>query len=314
MSSASRDAVAAFSILTGRSISVSSIFFRSKSGQCRLGANTSRCDTGSTRPGRLTPMPSVEWRGRAARILRMHSIMSRVEARGSEVSGTSERESRRPLRSTTATVAWRGWMSAAMATRSSLSPMRVGRRPRGAEATGPFAHPVFTNQLLDNLRNGAALQAGAARQVGTGDGLAGADQLENDVAVDAPRGFAGSQLQIAQIDMANAAHAFSMGARRGNPATATAGAGPSLSFSANPARALRRSRIHSTPNNAGTRWSGQVFFGEESPSAAPALLVTTPARQKLPTRRIFPVIRTRFPRRRRAGLGYGGPDEVEWFC
>jgi hypothetical protein len=56
------------------------------------------------------------------------------------------------------------------------------------------------------LRHGAALQARSARQIGARNRLAGPDQFQHNIAIDAPRGFAGGELDIGQVDMANAAH------------------------------------------------------------------------------------------------------------
>src|SRR6202034_4653069 len=61
---------------------------------------------------------------------------------------------------------------------------------------GALADPVLANELLDYLRDGTALQAGAAREIGARDGLAGADEFEDDVAIDVSRGFAGGELNI----------------------------------------------------------------------------------------------------------------------
>jgi hypothetical protein len=70
----------------------------------------------------------------------------------------------------------------------------------------PLPHPVLPNQLFYDLRDCAALQSRAPRQIGARNRLARPNQLQHDVAIDAPRGFAGSQLNIGQVDMANAAH------------------------------------------------------------------------------------------------------------
>ena len=60
----------------------------------------------------------------------------------------------------------------------------------GRGCDGAFAHPLFADELLDDLRDGAALESGAACEIGARDGLAGADDLQDDIAVDVPRGFA----------------------------------------------------------------------------------------------------------------------------
>jgi len=42
-----------------------------------------------------------------------------------------------------------------------------------------FRYPLFVDQLFGDLGNGTALQAGVSRDIGTGDRLLGADQIEN---------------------------------------------------------------------------------------------------------------------------------------
>ncbi len=108
VSSAIRHAVASFSIVTGSPIFVSTIFLMSKSGHFRFGAKISRCVTGFTRPGRLMPTPSIDLRGAERCIRCMQSRISRIDAAGSDVSGTGQRDSSRPFRSTRATLACRG--------------------------------------------------------------------------------------------------------------------------------------------------------------------------------------------------------------
>ena len=51
-------------------------------------------------------------------------------------------------------------------------------------AGGPFEDPVLFDQLLDDQRNRAALQAGDARQIRTRHRLPSPDQVQNDPAVD----------------------------------------------------------------------------------------------------------------------------------
>src|SRR5580658_2941744 len=135
VSSASRHAVAAFSIFTCSPNSASSAPFKSKSGQRRFGANVIRCNPGSTLPGRLTPMPSIDRSVKNALNRLMQSTINLVDAAGSEVTPTLLCDSSRPFKSTTATIAILGCKSTAIATMRSFRPSSVGRRPRGVEPT-----------------------------------------------------------------------------------------------------------------------------------------------------------------------------------
>ena len=67
----------------------------------------------------------------------MLSTILAIVFSGSEVTGNWARERKRPFRSTIATVASFGRISATSITRSSLSPTMVGRRPRGSRAVAP---------------------------------------------------------------------------------------------------------------------------------------------------------------------------------
>jgi hypothetical protein len=49
---------------------------------------------------------------------------------------------------------------------------------------------MLGDQLLDNLRYSAALQAGKSRQVSPRNGLPRANQLQNDIPIDPSRRFA----------------------------------------------------------------------------------------------------------------------------
>jgi hypothetical protein len=60
---------------------------------------------------------------------------------------------------------------------------------------------MLAYKLLNDLRNGASTQPRTPRQLSARDGLAGPDQLENDIAIDDPRGLARRELQFRQIDM-----------------------------------------------------------------------------------------------------------------
>src|SRR5689334_5953037 len=67
-----------------------------------------------------------------------------------------------------------------------------------------LAHPVFADELFDDLRNRASAQAGATREICAGNGLTGPDQLENYVAVDDPRGLARCKLHLGEVNVPNA--------------------------------------------------------------------------------------------------------------
>ena len=70
-----------------------------------------------------------------------------------------------------------------------------GRAAAAREASGgAFEHPVLFDQLFDDEGNGAALQAGDAGEVGAGDGVPGADEVEDDAAVDVANDFGGGDL------------------------------------------------------------------------------------------------------------------------
>ena len=56
--------------------------------------------------------------------------------------------------------------------------------------------PALLDQLPDDERNGAGLQAGEAGEVGTADGLAQVNGMQNDVPVDGARGLAGGNSAI----------------------------------------------------------------------------------------------------------------------
>jgi hypothetical protein len=79
------------------------------------------------------------------------------------------------------------------------------KQGRGASSrrriNGAFANPLLSNQLLNDLRHGASLQSGLARQIGSGDRLVGPDQFQNDVTVYAPRSFARGNLNIRQVNV-----------------------------------------------------------------------------------------------------------------
>ena len=89
-----------------------------------------------------------------------------------------------PLASASATVVCVGRMSTPMMTRSSFKPQKRGTAAARQASQWAFEHPALLNQLLDDQRDGAALQARGAGQVGARNRLPGADQVEHDPAVD----------------------------------------------------------------------------------------------------------------------------------
>ena len=79
-------------------------------------------------------------------------------------------------------------------------------RPPAARqpSRGTFQDPVAFNELLDDQRNGAALQAGNAGEVGAGDRLLGTNQVEDGSAVDIADAFhAGGDLHSFFVDAAH---------------------------------------------------------------------------------------------------------------
>src|SRR5689334_24002072 len=71
---------------------------------------------------------------------------------------------------------------------------------RGA-ADGAFGDPALANQLLGDRGDGAGLQPGMARQIGPGDRLVPAYQVEHDPAVDVAGRFARGYLKVGQVDL-----------------------------------------------------------------------------------------------------------------
>jgi len=58
----------------------------------------------------------------------------------------------------------------------------------------------FLDQLFGDYGDGAALQAGLARQISPGNGLVRSYQVENDTAIDVSRSLARRDLKVGQID------------------------------------------------------------------------------------------------------------------
>ena len=70
-------------------------------------------------------------------------------------------------------------------------------------ADGAFGDPAFFNQLIDDRRHGAALQAGAARQIRPRHRLVMAEEIERNPPVNLARGLARGDLEVRQIDLAH---------------------------------------------------------------------------------------------------------------
>ena len=79
-----------------------------------------------------------------------------------------------------------------------------GPAPARTPCDSTFGDPAFGEQVFNDERNRAALQAGMARQVRTRNGLARANQLQHYIAIDVPRNFARCKLRIGQVDAAYA--------------------------------------------------------------------------------------------------------------
>ena len=90
-----------------------------------------------------------------------------------------------------------------MITRSSLRRRKVGPTAAREAPGGAFEHPVAFDQVLDDQRDGAALKAGEAGEIGARDRLLGADQIENRLAVDIADPFARRDLHFFCIDGAH---------------------------------------------------------------------------------------------------------------
>jgi hypothetical protein len=63
---------------------------------------------------------------------------------------------------------------------------------------------MFADQLLDDVGDGAHLEAGKARKFDAGYGLSKADELQDDVPVVVPCVFAGGELRGEKIDAPDA--------------------------------------------------------------------------------------------------------------
>src|SRR5206468_6709662 len=76
-----------------------------------------------------------------------------------------------------------------------------GRAAAAREASGgTFDDPALVDKLLDDERNGAPLQSGEAREIGSGNGLPAADQAEQDYAIDVAGDVARGHLDIVEVD------------------------------------------------------------------------------------------------------------------
>jgi hypothetical protein len=75
----------------------------------------------------------------------------------------------------------------------------ASRRP----ADGTFSDPAFIDQLIDDGRHGAALQARSSRQVGARQRVVAADEVERDAAIDLARGLTRRHPEIGEIDLAH---------------------------------------------------------------------------------------------------------------
>jgi len=75
-----------------------------------------------------------------------------------------------------------------------------GTAAAGQAAGGAFDDPRLVDQLFDDRRNSAALQAAEAGEIGAGDGLAGANEVEDDAAVDVTHHFTGRAPNALGVD------------------------------------------------------------------------------------------------------------------
>ena len=176
---------------------------RSTSRQPRFGAKTSR-PAASTRPGRLTPMPSHTIRGCSARRLAIVRATSRTNAAG------SRRRRKRPL-------GFEPRIDVGQSDSRRLGPkvhaddaraldveVQEPRPPAPRQpADGAFGDPPFFDQLIDDGRHSAALKARSARQVRPRHRLVMAEEIERNPPVNLARGLARGDLKVRQIDLAH---------------------------------------------------------------------------------------------------------------
>ena len=136
--SASAQAFAAFSSSTGNPVARVSGVFKSRSRHSRLGANTSLCECASTRPGRLTPMPSkaipgCDWISSTSRRPNRARNCDAVPSVGSEIWAMTLVSNRANM-----IVVVTGRRSTpTMPARSMFKWRKVGLRPRGRWPTAP---------------------------------------------------------------------------------------------------------------------------------------------------------------------------------
>jgi hypothetical protein len=67
-------------------------------------------------------------------------------------------------------------------------------------AGGAFGQEVSLEQVVDDEGDGGAADAHGAREIGTGDGLVGANQVQDDAAVDLAAGAARRDLEPGRVD------------------------------------------------------------------------------------------------------------------
>ena len=69
-----------------------------------------------------------------------------------------------------------------------------GTAATGKSASGALQYPMVSDKLFDDERDGAALETGEPREIGPGDGRAGANEIEEQVPVDLTRSLIGGGL------------------------------------------------------------------------------------------------------------------------
>jgi hypothetical protein len=75
---------------------------------------------------------------------------------------------------------------------------------------GALGDPAFLDELVDDGRDGAALQARMPGQIRARHWLMAADEVQGDAAIDLPGGLAGRDVEVSEVDFA---HAGSRGSR-----------------------------------------------------------------------------------------------------
>ena len=88
---------------------------------------------------------------------------------------------------------------------------RPGTPAARRRADGAFGHPALIDQLIDDRRDRAALQAGSPRQIRAGHRGMPSDEVERDATVDLAGRFARRDLEVGEVDLAHRVGALCAG-------------------------------------------------------------------------------------------------------